>query len=224
MDKRRLRQVTVKHLTGGDAAGRTAVLVATAALGSSFAPGLMPRGVTDQAILTGVVGAAEYGLVLVSQAFAAAVTRIVTGGRVAARPRPGPRIASTVALVGTGAAASRLLSPRAGEPLRRAVARTAVHRMVAVGAARLLVDAADAAAEVAIRRGHNGPMLRVAAAGGARLVGVGIATWRIRSAYRTQDPGSLPPAIDPLASNSAGQTRTGGIEVDPRPPVAASWR
>ncbi|MBI1379289.1 MAG: hypothetical protein GC157_17690 [Frankiales bacterium] len=67
-------------------------------------------------------------------------------------------------------------------------------------------------------------MLRVAAAGGARLVGVGIATWRIRSAYRTQDPGSLPPAIDPLASNSAGQTRTGGIEVDPRPPVAASWR
>lgn len=222
MGKRRLRQVTVKHLTGGDAAGRTAVLVATAAVGSSFARGLMPRRVADQAILTGVVGATEYGLVLASQSLAAAVTEALAGGRDAGRPRSGVRTVSTVALVGTGATVSRLLTPRAGEPLRRAVARTAAQRLVGVGAARLFVDAVDAAAGVAVRRGHTGPTVRVAVAGGARLVGVGIATWRIRNAYSTHDPGLLPPAIDPLAGDSADQTGTGVVEVDPRPPVAAS--
>ncbi len=73
MDKGHLRRDTVRPLTGGDAAGRTAVLVATATVGSSFARGLMPRRVTDQAILTGVLGATEYGLVLASQSVAAAV-------------------------------------------------------------------------------------------------------------------------------------------------------
>jgi hypothetical protein len=182
----------------------------------------MPRRVTDQAILTGVIVASEYGLVLASQSVAAGVARALTGGRDAERCGPGARALSTVALIATGAAVGRFLAPRSGESLRRAAIRTAAHRTVRVGAARLLVDAFDTAAGVARSRGHAPRTVQAMTAGGARLVGVGIATWLITNSYRSEDPGSLPPARDPFEDASANRSPTGFVGREPRPPVATS--
>jgi uncharacterized membrane protein len=74
-----LREVVVRRLTGGDPAGQTAALVATAAVGSSFARGLMPRRSIDQAIATGLVGATQYGLVVTVQSVAADLARAFSG-------------------------------------------------------------------------------------------------------------------------------------------------
>jgi hypothetical protein len=77
----RLGEVALRRFTGGDAAGQTATLVATAAIGSSFARGLMPRRSIDQAIATGVVGATQYGLVVTSQSVSAELARALVGRR-----------------------------------------------------------------------------------------------------------------------------------------------
>jgi len=79
----RLGEVALRRFTGGDAAGQTARLVATAAIGSSFARGLMPRRSIDQAIATGVVGATQYGLVVTSQSVSAELARALVGRRAA---------------------------------------------------------------------------------------------------------------------------------------------
>jgi uncharacterized membrane protein len=78
----------LRRLTGGDPAGQTATLVATAAVGSSFARGLMPRRSIDQAIATGVVGATQYGLVITTHSLAADLPRALVGRRADTLARP----------------------------------------------------------------------------------------------------------------------------------------
>src|SRR5207237_196126 len=71
----------LRRVSGDDVAGETAALVSTAAIGASFGPGLLPRGGTDQAIATGIVGATQYGLVVTSQSLAAALAKAVARRR-----------------------------------------------------------------------------------------------------------------------------------------------
>jgi hypothetical protein len=53
-------------LAGGDVVEHTAALASTTTAGSSFGPGLLPRGGLDQALATGFVAAMQHGLVMTS--------------------------------------------------------------------------------------------------------------------------------------------------------------
>ncbi|HEX9032831.1 MAG TPA: hypothetical protein VF834_13400, partial [Streptosporangiaceae bacterium] len=54
-------------LAGTDPVDRTAALAASATVGVSFGPGLLPRSGLDQALATGIVAALQHGLVMTSQ-------------------------------------------------------------------------------------------------------------------------------------------------------------
>jgi uncharacterized membrane protein len=100
--------------------------------------------------------------------------------------------------------------------------RTMGHRATWVGAASLIVGAIDAADDLAARRGLTTGPARVLSSAGARLLGVGIASWSIGRYHRTADPGVLPPPVDPL-TGIAGEEPTGGtLVVESQPPVARS--
>jgi uncharacterized membrane protein len=217
-----LSEVVVRRFTGGDAAGQTATLVATAAIGSSFARGLMPRRNIDQAIATGVVGATQYGLVITVQSVAADLARALVGRRAAAFARPAAQAAVTTGLIGAGALVERSLPPRPGEHLRRAFLRTMGHRATWVGTASLIVGAIDAADELAASRGRAGRPVRALGSAGARLVGAGIASWSISRYHRTVDPGVLPAPVDPLMGALGKSAAAGAPVADSLPPVARS--
>lgn len=216
-----LREVLLRRFAGGDAAGQTATLVATAAVGASFARGLMPRRSIDQAIATGVVGSTQYGLVLTTHSVAAELARALVGRRAATFARPAAQAIVTTGLIGAGAVVERMLPPQPGESVRRAVLRTAGHRATRVGAASLVVGAIDAADEYAAGRGHDSALARALGSNGARLVGIGIASWSIGRYHRITDPGVLPPPVDPLLSHlvASGVRRLGP---DSRPYAGAA--
>ena len=217
-----LGEGALRRVTGGDAAGQTAALVATAAIGASFGRGLMPRRSIDQAIATGVVGATQYGLVVTSQSISAAIARTLVGKRDGTVARLVAQAAVTSVLIGAGTAVERMLPPRPGEPVRRAFLRTTGRRASRVGAASLLVGAIDAADHMAADRGRAGIPVRVLGAGSGRLVGLGMATWAISRAHRTEDPGVLPPPVDPLTGIPQKPDADGAPVVDSLPPVAKS--
>lgn len=216
-----LARVALRRFMGGDAAGRTATLVATAAIGSSFARGLMPRRTIDQAIVTGVVGATQYGLVVTSQSVSAGLAEALVGRRPAAFARLGTQAVLSTGLIGGGAALERYFPLSPTEPVRRALLRTGGHRATWVGAASLVVGVFDAASEVAASRGRATAAARVLAFAGARLVGVAIASWSINR-HRTQDLGVLPPPVDPLTWGPGEPAGGGALATDSLPAVAKS--
>ena len=222
MDVTQLGGDAFRRVVGGDMASRTATMAATAAIGSSFGRGLMPRRSIDQAIATGVVGATQYGLVVTSQSISAAVARTLVGKRDSATARLVAQAGVTTALIGAGALVERLLPPRPGEPVRRAFFRTMGRRANRVGAASLLVGAMEAADQLAADRGRAAMPARVLGVAGARLVGVGIAAWSINRYHRTEDPGVLPPPVDPLTGIPQKPDADGEPVVDSLPPVAKS--
>ncbi len=192
-----------------DVAEQTATLATIVTVGSSFGPGLLPRGGMDQALATGVVAVMQHGLVMTSQSAYSALARRFT------RPGAGPReairelaaqAAIGVGVAGTGAVVQRLLAPRPGEPVRRALLRTVGRRAVRVGlvgAAMSTVSALDAAAG-GRRRG-----LRVLAASGGLLAGSVIAAaeiHRYRAAARSGPAPSVPPLLRSLLIGGAVST------------------
>jgi len=209
-------------LAGGDIAERAAVLASTAMAGTSFGPGLLPRRGMDQALATGIVAAANHGLVMTSQSACAALARrfVRDDGTPSGSARAyAAQAAVSAGIAVAGAGAKRVLAPRPGEPVRRAALRTASRRGFRVGltgAALAAVAAVDAAV------GGRRPGLRVLAAGGGLLVGTALAGWQIYRfhAAAETDPARLGPPVDPLADEPAdGDTKT---EQVPLPPVPKS--
>src|SRR5215470_3299752 len=118
-------------LTGEDTVERTAALASSALVGTSFGPGLLPRPGLDQALATGIVAATNHGVVMTSQSACAALARRLVNddGTPAGRVRCyGAQAAVSAGVAVAGAVLERLLAPRPGEPLRRAVLRTAGRR------------------------------------------------------------------------------------------------
>lgn len=177
---------------------RTAALALAASAETSFGPGLLPRRGPDQALATGIVAATNHGLVMTSQSACAALARrfVADDGTPASRARRFATQAavSTVVAAG-GAAAERVLAPRPGEPVRRAVLRTAgrrASRFGLAGAALAGVAAVDAAV------GGRRPGLRVLAAGGGLLAAPRSPGGRftaITQAEGPRRPGSRQPPI-----------------------------
>jgi uncharacterized membrane protein len=218
---------TAAQRAGGMVAGdntveRTAALALTATVGTSFAPGLLPRPGLDQALATGIVAATNHGLVMTSQSACAALARKL----VADDGTPQGRVRSFAAQAGVsagvavaGAALERLLPPRPGEPVHRAFLRTAGRRGFRTGLAGAAI-AGVAAADAAV--GGRRPGLRMLAAAGGLLAGTALAGWQIYR-YHTSteaDPARLGPATDPLTGATAGGQTT--REQLPLPPVARS--
>jgi uncharacterized membrane protein len=222
MDLRKAVRRGEKLLAGGDTVERAAVLASTAMAGTSFGPGLLPRPGRDQALATGIVAAANHGLVMTSQSACAALARWLAGddgtppGLVRGHAAQAA-VSTGVAVV--GAAAERMAAPRPGEPVRRAALRTAgrrAFRVGLVGAALSAVAAADAAA------GRRRPGLRLLAAGGGVLAGTVFAGWQIHRFHAGEqaDTARLASASDPLTGEPAGGD-TAPQQV-PLPPVAKS--
>jgi len=209
-------------LAGGDAAGQAAVLASTAMVGTSFGPGLLPRPSLDQALATGIVAAMNHGLVMTSQSACAVLARRFAGDD--GTPSDSARAYAAQAAVSAGiavagAATQRVLTPRPGEPVRRAVLRTAGRRGFRVGLAGAALSAV-AAADAAV--GGRRPGLRLLAAGGGLLAGTALAAWQIHRYHARQeaDPERLGPPVDPLADETASGEPA--AERVPLPPVAKS--
>jgi hypothetical protein len=150
--------------------------------------------------------------VVTAQSVAADLARAFAGRRAETPARRATEAVMTTGLICAGTVLERLLPARPGERVRRAVLRTMGHRATLVGTASLIVGAIAAADEHAAGRGHLTGPARVLGSAGARIVGVGIASWSISRYHRTEDPGVLPPPVDPLMG-ALGMPASGGEEL-----------
>jgi len=209
-------------LAGGDTVERTAALASTSMAGTSFGPGLLPRAGLDQALATGIVAATQHGLVMTSQSACAALARLIAGddGTPSGRVRSfAAQAAVGAGVAAAGAAAERALAPQPGEPVRRAMLRTAGRRASRVslaGAALSAVAAVDAAV------GGRRPGLRVIAAAGGLLTGAALAAWQIHCYHAGEktEAARTPPPTDPITGEAAGGNTA--AQLPPLPPVAKS--
>jgi uncharacterized membrane protein len=209
------------RLAGGGVVEHTAALASTATAGSSFGPGLLPRRGLDQALATGFVAAVQHGLVMTSQSACAALARRIVpdDGTAAGRVRSyAAQAAVSGGLAVAGMAAQRALPPRAGEPMRRAVMRTAGLRATRVSLAAAVLSVV-AAGDAAV--GGRRPGLRVLASWGGLLAGATVGAWQIHR-FRAGDGAQarpVGPARDPLTGEQAG----GSAALAPSmPPLARS--
>jgi uncharacterized membrane protein len=225
MDLEKAAQRASSVLAGNNTPERTAALALATTVGTSFGPGLLPRPGLDQALATGIIGATQHGLVMTSQSACAALARrfVADDGTPSGRVRSfAAEAAVNAGLAVAGVAAERLLAPRPGEPMRRALLRTAGHRATLVGLAGAALSAI-AAADAAV--GGRRPGLRVLAAGGGLLAGTAIAGWQIHRyhAGKKAEADRLAPATDPLTGEvAAAPAHQVTPERLPLPPVAKS--
>src|SRR5262245_2258046 len=209
-------------LAGEGTVERTAALASTATVGTSFGPGLLPRPGLDQALATGIIGATEHGLVMTSQSACAALARrlVADDGTKSGRARSfAAQAAVNAGLAVAGFAAERMLAARPGDPVRRAVLRTAGRRALRVGLAGAGL-AGVAAVDAAV--GGRRPGVRVLAAGGGLLAGAALAGLQIYRYHggEQSDAAWLAGAADPLTGKMAGGEDT--PQRLPLPPVAKS--
>ena len=109
-----------------DLAARTAAFAASADVGASFAPNLLPRKPLDQAIATGVSASIAYGVANLSQSFIDGMSRRIAPGRDRA-PTESRKYLNTIAnltAIGAGVALQRVFVQRRGEPVKRAAVRS----------------------------------------------------------------------------------------------------
>ena len=158
---------------------RAGILAGSTVVGRSFSRGLMPRTTADQAVITGVSSALNYGLTATSQSLIESIAIKVarTGGGSDAQRRMTQRgvvLAGDVAAVGLGVVAQRLLAQRKDEPIARAWGRTFGWRIAVGGLAGGVIVAGDQALE--LLAGDDRPWLRHAPV--AMPLGAGLAAWQ----------------------------------------------
>lgn len=159
-----------------DFAEQTAVLAAGAAAGGSFQRGLMPRSTSDQALLTGLLVATNYGLVVTSQSTIEALASALAGSDASATRFRRTALAVEVGLAAAGLGLQRLVPARPNEPMVRAGIRAVGFRATmgaVVGAAGITVT--DLAAAVTRRPLRSLPLAPLGLAG----AGVATATYAV---------------------------------------------
>lgn len=137
---------------------RTAAVTSAFALGSSFSPGLLPRGPTDQAVATGLSAGITYGIASITESFIEGVARRVLPGERSGRVqrRRYLKAAAHLGAAGAGVALQRAFVQRRGEPIKRALVRTAGYELTVGGAVGLGVTiVVGSAAAVDRRRGPS---------------------------------------------------------------------
>lgn len=120
-------QRLIDALARRDNVERSAALAATIAVGHSFAPSLLPRRPGQQAIVTGLNAATVYSVARTSQSLIeSAARRFIPGaGRVAQENRSAFHLLANAVALAAGIAVQRSVQQQRGEPIKRAVVRTA---------------------------------------------------------------------------------------------------
>lgn len=203
---------------------RVATMASMASIGMSYQPGLLPRSTGDQAILTGLTSAVNYGLVATTGAAVEGSATAVVGRE--RMQRPGVA-AATHAVAHAGAAAGgvavlRLLPRREGEPVKRAALRSTAWVTALTGVTGLLAAGALGTAELLeARTGRSfrrfvGPSTLALATAAA----IGLTTRSRRDAKRDL----LPPPVDPLplSSQAAAYEQRQIAKYEKVPPMSRS--
>ena len=177
---------------------RVATMASMASIAMSYQPGLLPRSVGDQAILTGLTSAVNYGLVAVTgSALEGAATSVVGVERM---QKPGVAAAAhgvaNAALVAGSVALRRLLPPREGEPLRRATLRSAGWVGVWTGLTGVIASGILGAGE--LMEARTGRSHRRFVGPGALAVATIAATALTARTRRDAKRDLVPPPVDPL--------------------------
>ncbi|HEY1332035.1 MAG TPA: alpha/beta-hydrolase family protein [Actinomycetota bacterium] len=123
--------------------GRTqqaGTLVAATVMPITFQPTLMPRSTLDQALVTGISTALNYGFAaLIQDSIEAVALRFATAESADRHTWRRASIALDLAAIAAGIAGQRALEQRPGERLPRGVARTAAWWLTATGVAGTVV-------------------------------------------------------------------------------------
>jgi len=177
---------------------RVATMASMASIAMSYQPGLLPRSVGDQAILTGLTSAVNYGLVAVTGSAVEGVATALVGRE--RMQRPG--VAATAhgvahATVAAGSVAiRRMLPPRDGEPLRRATLRSAGWVGAVTGVTGLVASGILGIGEIMqARTGHS---YRRYVGPGTLAVTTATAIALTARSRRDAKRDLLPPPVDPL--------------------------
>jgi hypothetical protein len=182
----------------------------------------MPRTTADQAIITGVSAALNYGLTATSQSVIESVALRVAGpGPDTAGRRMTQRgviLAGDVAAMGIGIAAQRLLAHREDEPIARAWGRTSNWRLAAGGMAGAIIVAGDMLLE---RVGGDRPSSTRNALIALPL-GAGLAAWHHRLRSKMLEEGATHDAqgealVDSGRGGRQGRGHRGGCLGGPVP-------
>lgn len=177
---------------------RVATMASLASIGMSYQPGLLPRSVGDQAILTGLTAATNYGLVAVTGSAVEGVTAAVVGEERMSKPGVAAAthaVANAAAVIG-GLGLRRLVPRRDGEPAKRATVRSAGWIMAMTGATGLLASGILGAAEIAQAR--SGRSFRKLVGPGTLALATAVAVGAVARNRRAADRDLLPPPVDPL--------------------------
>ncbi|MGH8826382.1 MAG: alpha/beta-hydrolase family protein, partial [Jiangellaceae bacterium] len=115
---------------------QTGLLVAAAVAPGTFEPSLVPRGLLDQAVVTGLATTLSYVLTVATQdtieAFASAFAPRMPGPSAESRQRAAAALLD-LAVIPAGLAAQRALSRHPGEAVLRGMARQTAWRMTVTG-------------------------------------------------------------------------------------------
>ncbi len=157
---------------------RAGVLAGSTVVGRTFSRGLMPRSTADQAVVTGISSALNYGLTASSQSLIEAAAMKVVGRRGSAGERRLAQqqviLVGDVAAMGLGVLAQRVLAHRKDEPIARAWGRTFGWRIAVGGLAGTIIVGTDMLLDAAAGEGR--PWLRSLPV--ALPLGAGLAAWQ----------------------------------------------
>lgn len=180
------------QMAARDFTERAATVAAALAVGQSFAPSLLPRNKTQQAVLTGVSASLVYSIARTAQSLIGTVAERLKPGRDGQSFNDRRKLAATAngIAVLTGLAVQRTMQQRRGEPVKRAVLRTAGWQLSATGALGLTITGLNAGVDAVTDRYGRVPRGLVPA---GFLVGSAAAAAEIVW-YRRQQPGTTPVA------------------------------
>lgn len=201
-------QQWVARLSGpGD---QTGLLVAAGGVPGTFEPSLVPRSLSDQAIVTGIGASLSYLLTVGTQdsieALSAAVAGWVSGTHDPARDRRAALIAD-LAAVPLGIAVHRLLTRRDGEPIMRGLARQVAWRTAVTGFGGTVFTLSRVGMGAADRAVGAGGRLAAVPLGAPLGLAIGLALEAYRRRGLPDEPATTDaPVVEPLraALASAG--------------------
>ncbi len=170
----------IRNQSLGGRAEQAGILFAAANAPLGFQRTLMPRGLTDQALVTGLSASANHALVSLVQETVQSAALVLAGQ--GSRRTVDEQRWSRAALVGdfvaigAGVAIQRALREYPREPLPRAGARSGGFWLATSGTAGAIVGALQEAYEAAgLKRGKT-----IAVVGPAAAALAGVNTWRVR--------------------------------------------
>lgn len=126
-------------------AARAGIVAAAANVSATFARGLLPRSVSDQAVITGVCSAAMFQAATTAHSAAETLALLTSGdhGMRGREPDLTRTLVADLSFVAVGAIVDQLLPPRSDEPLAISGIRFVAETLMLGGAAGAVVIAVD---------------------------------------------------------------------------------